>query len=320
MISIDDLVGNVSWSITQKFGKTSFSISHAGWYAYGIHYGLEWGTHPGLDIAIPVLTPLFSPVSGEVILSGGTSVFTNVVGGTDPQTGQLKIRTDDGSHVILGHMRRIDVKEGERVDQGQHVGLSGYNNGPHVHVEIRIPDASLDSGLRIVSPIGSILSENPISQPTRPRLFRVDADVLSVHDQPLMDIQSPGEYQRGEVIPCNTVALAQEVKPGERAWGQISGGDFAGKWVYLGFTTEVRPGDNGVQFYIVTANTKNIRISPDSSVPAVGVYTRGSILPIDEVVDGEVVDPGQRAWGKIAQGPFEGRWAYLGSQSTLKLT
>jgi murein DD-endopeptidase MepM/ murein hydrolase activator NlpD len=282
---------------------------------------LEWGTHPGVDIGIPVKTPLYSPVSGEVMLAGGTAVFINVIGGTSPQTGQLKIRTDNGSHVILGHLRRIDVEPGQRVEVGQYVGLSGHNNGDHVHVEIRVPDAHLSSGFRIINPIGTILSEDAPPQAVRLRLFRVDdVATLPVYDQPSIDLESRGDYRRGEVIPCHTVIVAQEVKPGERAWGQTSGGAFSDKWVYLGYTREVRPGNGDVAFYVVTTNLKNIRLSPDATQPAVGTYVRGSILPISEVVDGEEVDPGQTAWGKIAHGPFEGLFAFLGSNSTLKLT
>jgi len=322
MISIDELVGGALWRLTQPFGQTFFSTHNgASMYTYGTFYGLQSGTHPGVDIGIPVKTPLYSPVSGEVIIAGGTTVFINVIGGANPQTGQLKIKTDNGSHVILGHLRRIDVEPGQRVVAGQYVGLSGHNNGDHVHVEIRVPDGDLSSGFRIVNPIGVILSEDPPPQAVQLRLFRVDdVVVLFVYDQPSMDLESRGDYRRGEVIPCHTVIVAQEVEPGERSWGQTSGGAFSGKWAYLGYTREVRPGDDGVDFYVVTTNVKNIRISPDSKQPAVGAYVRGSILPISEVVVGEEVDPGQKAWGKLAQGPFKGLFAYLGSNSTLKLT
>jgi hypothetical protein len=327
MISIDELVGGAVWEMTQRFGKTYFS-THAGaaWYAYGVHYCLEWGTHPGVDIGIPVKTPLYSPVSGTVIVAGGTSVFTNVVGGSSPQTGQLKLQMDNGSHVILGHMRKIDVRVGDRIEEGQYVGLSGYNNGGHVHVEIRVPDAACSAGFRIVSPIGLILSEDAPPPSPLLRLFRVevadvpDVDALSAYDQPRTDVESRGEYRHGEVVPCHTVVLAQEVKPNERAWGQISGGDLSGRWVYLGFTREVRPGENGVDLYVVTTTVKNVRVSPDSAIPPVGSYSRGSILPISDVVDGEEVDPGQTSWGRFAHGPFAGQFAYLGSNTTLKLT
>ncbi len=211
MMSIDELVGGVSWNMTQPFGKTTFAKQNPTLYAYGPHYGLDLGTHPGVDIGIEVRTPLFSPVSGKVIVACATPVFTNVIGKTNPGTGQLKIETDDGNHVILGHLRRIDVEKDQRVDEGEYVGLSGYQNGPHVHVEIRVPDANLSSKYRIVNPIGRILRMVATPQPVKLRLFRVDVDVLSVYDQPRMDIESRGEYRRGEVIPCDTVKLAQEV-------------------------------------------------------------------------------------------------------------
>lgn len=322
MISIDALVGGVAWHMTQPFGKTFFS-THGGaaLYVYGTFYGLESGTHPGVDVGIPVKTPLYSPVGGEVLVAGGTAVFSNIIGGTNPQTGQLKIKTDDGSHVILGHLRKIDVKKGDRVAEGDYVGLSGHQNGDHVHVEIRVPDTHLASGFRIVNPIGVILSEDGALLEPHLRFFRVDdVAALSVFDQPQMDTDSRGDYLRGEVIPCHTVIVAQEVEPGERAWGQTSGGAFSGKWAYLGFTNEVHAGDNGVDLYIVTTNVKNIRVTPDSTQPPIVAYPRGSILPISTVVEGEVVDPGQNEWGQLASGPFAGRFAFLGSNSTRKVT
>lgn len=326
-MSIDELVGGATWQMTQPFGRTPFSTGQgATMYAYGTHFGLAWGTHPGIDIGIEIKTPLYSPVDGEVLITGGTTVFTNVVGGTSPQTGQLKIKMDSGNHVILGHMRRIDVQVGQRVTAGQYVGVSGYNNGNHVHVEIRVPDTACDAGFRIVDPIGIILSRASEPKLAALRFFKVASaklnglQALPVYDQPRTDAESSGEYGDGDVIPCHNVILAQMVKPEERAWGQISGGTLSGKWAYLGYTTEVRSGGDGVDFYVVTTNVKNIRIAPDSTHPPVGYYTRGAILPISEVIDGEEVDPGQKAWGKFAYGPFEGQWAFLASHSTLRLT
>jgi hypothetical protein len=259
-------------------------------------------------------------VAGTVILAGGVSAFSRQDLGTTPQTGQLKIEMDNGSHVILGHMRKIEVSVGQRVEVDQYVGLSGRQNGPHVHLELRVKDNGLASGFRIINPIGAIVTEHGVPQQTNIRLFRVDVEAMSVHDEPSTLTESLGQYRQGEIIPCHKhVILAQRVEPGERAWGQITGGDFSGNWAFLGFTTEVRSGNDGIDYYAVASDEKNIRIAPNTQQPPVGSCVRGSILPIDEVIDGEVVEPGQSEWGKIASGPHRGRWAFLGSFSTVKL-
>jgi murein DD-endopeptidase MepM/ murein hydrolase activator NlpD len=326
MFSIDELVGGVPWEISQPFGKTYWS-THGGLslYTYGVVYGLEEGAHPGVDIGIPVRTPLYSPVAGEVMLAGGTPVFSNILGGATSQTGQLKIRLANGDQVILGHMRRIDVQPGAQLTTGQYVGLSGHNNGPHVHVELRVKDTGASAGFRIVNPMGVILSETSAPQPAALRFFRVALEdhselrSLPVYDQPRVEGEIRGEYQNGEIVPCHTVVQAQQIEPGERAWGQISGATFADRWAYLGYTREVRPGESGLDLYVVTTTVKNSRTAPDSAHPPVGSYPSGAILPIVEVVEGEEVDPGEKAWGRLAHGPFVGQWAFLGSNSTHKL-
>ena len=322
MISIDEMVGGADWRMTQTFGKTAFSTTAgAMWYTYATSFCLEAGTHPGLDIGVALKTPLYSPVAGTVIVAGGVSAFSRQNLGTTSHTGQLKIEMDNGNHVILGHMRKIEVDVGDRVEERQYVGLSGRQNGAHVHLELRVPDAACLAGFRIVNPIDKIVSEHGSPQVEPIRLFRVDVETLPVYEEPSTSETTPGSYLHGEIVACHRhVILAQRVEPGERAWGNISGGPYAGKWAFLGFTTEVRSVQGGVEYFAVTTNVKNIRLTPDSQQPPVGTYTRGSVLPIGEVKDGEEVDPGQRAWGKIASGPHIGKWAYLGSNSTLKLT
>lgn len=139
--------------ISQEFGHTGFSITHHSWYAYGADYGLDGYEHPGLDIGIPAGTALYSPVDGVVQIAGGVPVYT-FYGNGNPGVGELLIETDDGNEVILGHMGRIVVEAGQAVKAGQFVGLSGGENGDHLHLETREPQAG---GYRIVDPRTSFL-------------------------------------------------------------------------------------------------------------------------------------------------------------------
>jgi Peptidase family M23 len=309
MITVSEFVGGALWRLSQEFGRTSFSMAHPLLYKYGEVYCLPSGSHPGVDIGVPVETRLYSPVEGRVIIAGGSPVFQDEVVKGAPQTGQLKIQMDDGAHVIIGHMRSIAVSVGDRVSEKQFIGLSGTSNGPHAHVEIRLPDGGCDpTNFRCVTPIGRVLGDEPDSEEVR--LFRVDVPFLSARDQPSMTAATAGDYHAGEIAPCNrSVVLAEEVEPGERAWGHLAGGHFAGKWIFLGFTTEVRPGADDVRYFVVLSDIRNARIEPDPTSPIVGSNQRGAVLPIIEIVnrDGE-------QWGRLASGPFQNRWSFLGSE------
>ena len=127
---------NQDFPITQEFGHTAFSVRHSKWYSYGRAYGLDGFEHTGIDIGMPAGTWLYSPVSGTVKVAGGVP-FYKFYGNWQPGVGELLIETDDGDQVILGHMGRIAVQEGQRVEVGEFVGLSGGDNGDHLHLETR---------------------------------------------------------------------------------------------------------------------------------------------------------------------------------------
>ena len=94
-------------------------------------------SHPGLDIAVPAGTP--------VRAAGGAVVE---VAGTDPAYGQfVLLRHSGGYETMYGHASRILVHDGDSVQAGQVIALSG-NSGrstaPHLHFEIRRQGKSLD--------------------------------------------------------------------------------------------------------------------------------------------------------------------------------
>ena len=145
---------NRDYPISQEFGHTWFSVRNSSWYSYGRSYGLDGFQHTGLDVAMGRGTPIYSPVAGTVKVAGGTPYFT-FYGNGQPGVGELLIETDEGHEVILGHMGLITVPVGTRVEFGQLVGLSGGENGDHVHLEVR----QLEAGgwYRLVDPRRSFL-------------------------------------------------------------------------------------------------------------------------------------------------------------------
>lgn len=147
------MFGGTNPPITQEFGPTAFAAANPGMYAYGASYGVEG--HPGVDVGVPRGTVLVSPVEGKVIRAGGSGFYCDDNGCGQGQ-GELKIKLNDGSELILGHMSSMNVYVGQTVKVGQPLGQSGSKNGDHVHVEYRIIDTTLPSGFRIVDPRGGM--------------------------------------------------------------------------------------------------------------------------------------------------------------------
>lgn len=148
-LTIPEILGGADYWVSQAFGYTNFD----GGYSYCQSYG-NWGgalVHCGIDIAIPNGTPLYVPEDGTVTIVGSNYFEDwNVPGAAN--SGELRIRTADGTDIIFGHMSRIDLWEGQGVEASDWAGLSGYANGDHVHIEVRVPDGGTASGQRAVDP------------------------------------------------------------------------------------------------------------------------------------------------------------------------
>ena len=93
-------------------------------------FGARWGTsHQGLDIAAPIGTPIRVPLDGTVIDSGPASGFGQWV----------RVRHDDGTVTVYGHISESHVSVGDSVSAGDviaEVGNEGRSTGPHLHFEV----------------------------------------------------------------------------------------------------------------------------------------------------------------------------------------
>lgn len=103
--------------------------------------------HGGIDFAAPAGTPVAAVADGTVAAvvpgwkSGG---FGNLV------------RLDHGGGVEswYGHLSQFLVRDGQRVRQGEIIGLvgsTGRSTGPHLHLEIRIGGTRVDPALLLGS-------------------------------------------------------------------------------------------------------------------------------------------------------------------------
>ena len=123
----------------------------------------------------------------DFVLSGGykasvlaplSGVVTSVVGGYKNNTGkplvsgtgkqqnsgfgnQIKIKTDDGQEIWVSHLASVaDLKEGQRISQGQIIGTQGNtgstygNTGVHLDITMKKPDGSYYTAREVAALLG----------------------------------------------------------------------------------------------------------------------------------------------------------------------
>ena len=92
---------------------------------------------PGTDWATPIGEAIVAPASGVVTRAGSTPLANGK---------NVRIAHDDGFTSYHLHFSRVDVANGQRVTQGQVIGLSGNTGkttGPHYHLSISNPAGQL---------------------------------------------------------------------------------------------------------------------------------------------------------------------------------
>lgn len=93
--------------------------------------------HSGIDLSAPPRTPVMATAAGKVVTAGWSGEYGNLV----------EIEHDFGLSTRYGHLTRIDVRVGQRVERRQTVGLlgsTGRSTGPHVHYEVLIDGRVVD--------------------------------------------------------------------------------------------------------------------------------------------------------------------------------
>lgn len=153
--------GGAMKPLTQEMGLTDFARGEGAWmYGYSNSVGVQG--HAGLDYGMNPGETLRSPVSGTVIIAGGSGYYKDDRLGNAPGTGELRIKLDNGDELILGHMQQISVRVGQRVNPGDFVGLSGYaGTGGHVHIEYRTPTpGKTSSGYTALDPRQALGNQN----------------------------------------------------------------------------------------------------------------------------------------------------------------
>jgi biotin carboxyl carrier protein len=105
-----------------------------------IYRGEPGAYHSGVDVAGGAGAPVVAPADGVVVLAAADKPFT--------LEGHLLIIDHGmGLNSAFLHLSQIDVKQGDRVRQGQRIGAigaSGRTTGPHLHWAIKWRSARVD--------------------------------------------------------------------------------------------------------------------------------------------------------------------------------
>ncbi|MBP5357563.1 MAG: peptidoglycan DD-metalloendopeptidase family protein [Treponema sp.] len=106
-----------SWRLTSKFGSRIDPIS-------GVRKN-----HTGIDMACPTGTAIKAAMTGTVAFTGYNNTYGYYV----------IINHHDNYQTLYAHMSKILTKKGDRVSQGDKIGLvgsTGYSTGPHLHFTV----------------------------------------------------------------------------------------------------------------------------------------------------------------------------------------
>jgi len=89
-----------------------------------------WRRHLGVDYGAPTGTPVRSVGQGVVSFAGWQNGYGKVV----------QIDHGNARSTLYAHLSRVDVRKGQRIEQGASlgaVGMTGWTTGPHLHFEFR---------------------------------------------------------------------------------------------------------------------------------------------------------------------------------------
>lgn len=98
--------------------------------------------HKGIDIANDTGTPILATANGTVIAIGSSGNFGKrimIYHGTD-ENGTTYV-------TVYAHLSAFKVSVGEKVDQGDLIGLmgdTGFSTGTHLHYEVRVNETPVN--------------------------------------------------------------------------------------------------------------------------------------------------------------------------------
>jgi len=110
--------------------KSGYGLRRSPWSGAPEH-------HEGIDIGSPPGTPVEAPAAGSVVEASSQGDFGK----------HVMLDHGNGVRSLYGHLKRVDVKVGQRVAKGQVIGLvgsTGRSTGPHLHYEVLMAGKPVD--------------------------------------------------------------------------------------------------------------------------------------------------------------------------------
>ena len=120
-----------------------------------------WRAHLGVDYGAVTGTPVRTVADGTVEFSGVQGGYGNVV----------IVKHGGNTTTVYAHLSRINVRSGQRVQQGDNLGLvgaTGWATGPHLHFEFRVNGVHKDP-----MTIARQAEATPVTAALRPAFDRV---------------------------------------------------------------------------------------------------------------------------------------------------
>ncbi|MCC7128777.1 MAG: peptidoglycan DD-metalloendopeptidase family protein [Anaerolineae bacterium] len=174
-------------------------------YRYG--YLLYSEPHTGIDIPAPKMTPILAAGSGTVIHAGYGLYFVQDIY-KDPYGIAVAIKHDFGFkgkvlYTVYGHLDRVDVYRGQRVNAGDVIGVVGETgkvSGPHLHFEVRIGDntffSSRNPELWIAPPVGWGMLVGQVVESNGRRIPQLKVRLVSLENRQVFEAIT---YAQGSV-------------------------------------------------------------------------------------------------------------------------
>ena len=141
----------------------------------------NWRKHLGVDYGAPTGTAVRAVGDGVVDFAGWQNGYGNVV----------QVKHGGERSTLYAHLSRMDVKKGQRIQQGQRigaVGTTGWSTGPHLHFEFRVAGEHQDP-LRVAKASETV----PLDAASRPRFAELVRTV-----QAKLDVAETLVGQRGQ--------------------------------------------------------------------------------------------------------------------------
>jgi murein DD-endopeptidase MepM/ murein hydrolase activator NlpD len=149
--------------LKKNFLKTPLNVLRiTSGYGYRIHPVLGgWRMHWGVDYGAPIGTPVFSIANGTVIRTACCHDYGLLV----------CVKHDNGYESRYSHLSKILVKPGQKVMQGQKVGLvgsTGWSTGPHLFFQIIIKGKRVDP-----TKVKMVTRPKSVPGPLKPRFYSI---------------------------------------------------------------------------------------------------------------------------------------------------